>query len=110
MPPVVLLLFGVGLYMLFWFDPPGVPNPPGVGEWKAPISLRRLLHRNSGPVLIAALLPQLVALFMVATAILWLANLSGQPLANAIIYVGLVVLIAASIGYAWLALLDRHPR
>jgi hypothetical protein len=74
-----------------------------------PASVRPLLRRGSGPVLIAALLWQISGLFMIAIAILWQADLLGEPVGAIVAYLGAGSVILASIGAGWLAIKDRPP-
>jgi hypothetical protein len=111
-PSIALLLLGLGLYLLLWFNPEsGVPNPRDVGEWRSvPTGLRPLFRRGSGPVLIAALLWQVSGLFMIAIAVLWLTGLLSEPVGAVVAYLGGGSVIVASLGSGWLAMIDRSPR
>jgi hypothetical protein len=111
-PSIALLLFGAALYLLLWFNPEtGVPNPHDIGEWRSiPASIRPLFRRGSGPILIAAVLWQISGVFVMAIAVLWQADLLGQPFGAIVAYLGAGSVIVASIGSGWLAIMDRHAR
>jgi hypothetical protein len=60
-------------------------------------------------VLIAALLWQISGLFMIAIAVMWQADLLGEPAGAIVAYLGAGSVLVASIGSSWLAIMDRHP-
>jgi hypothetical protein len=70
--PPTILIFGIGVYLMMWWNHEnrGVPNPHGHGVWRsAPSSLRHLLRRGDGPVLIGAVALQAMAAIMVLAAV-----------------------------------------
>jgi hypothetical protein len=110
--PFGLLLFGIGLYGLFWFRPDniGIPNPPHVGAWKSPpTTVRRLFRKGSGSVRIAALLWQVSALAMIAVALFWLTGLLSTLLGALVAWIAMLAIVVASIGSGLLLLMDLRP-
>jgi hypothetical protein len=70
--PPTILIFGIGVYLMMWsnHENRGVPNPRGHGVWRsAPSSLRHLLRRGDGPVLIGAVAVEAMAAIMLLAAV-----------------------------------------
>ena len=65
----ILIIIGLGVYVLLWFDPEIAPYPK-TGAWRSvPNWLRRLTRRGAGPVVIAAASVQAAAVVTLGVGI-----------------------------------------
>lgn len=77
----VLIISGLGIYLLLWSDHDVVPNPDGAGEWRSvPRWIKRIVVRGDGPVLIGAVFGQLAAAVMLVVGLLRVTEILVYPL------------------------------
>ena len=107
---VGLLIMGILLYLSMWLrhDAGGFPGLDKRGEWNgAPAWFRRIVRRDSGPVLLVSTLIELTALAVSTRGLVTIAGLPADPfdlLAGTAVNVGILLI---GVAWAWLYLRSR---
>jgi hypothetical protein len=93
---VILVIGGIGVYLLAWLDHDATPNPLQAGEWRsAPHILRRFLRKGTGPVLIGSATVELAGTIMLIVGLLTLGGPLSGPLS-----IGAAAALIGSLGLA----------
>ena len=108
MNPVILLLVGLGTYVLLWRDPSAAPYPSGAGLWRsAPAWLRHLVRRGDGPLVISALAVQAAALVTLIVGVIAWSGGSARDLGGTGLVVVTIAWVVALVVWGLLALRAR---